>query len=409
MLKKLSCLLILVGLNVSIAAISNNYELQSPEENSILIDNTTMLKSTNAEYLQASHSKELDQKMYEPMQHTHPSFIVLHYTVTTTIEQTMDTFYRRGVSTHYTIDRNGKIYQHIDHGNVAYHAGISFWRGKANLNWYSIGIEQINTGSDVDKWGDTLPAQPADDQNWETWSEPQYQAVKYLIAKITTEEQEVIKPWNIIGHGDIAPDRKVDPGPYYSWKKLHDEYEIGFWPDDLIVVPEEVVTNLKNDDYILLLHAFGYAKPNFISSVENLEELKKLWPQEKAENNWQIIQTTSNKMTVEQIIKAFQYHYLQEKFSNDISYRSQKLDYATKVMILKCISGIIIANNDANDSYSIRQLQAMLTTGELSFMAQDALTQILLKYTENLADIAPKKNEILNIVKLLTTNDKEDL
>lgn len=102
-----------------------------------------------------------------------------------------------GVSAHYLIDRQGGVYRLVEDKNVSYHAGVSKMPdGRRNVNDFSIGIELMNT-----KTG--------------TYTKAQYEAVNELISHL--KEQHPIK--SIVGHSDIAPDRKTDPWNF-DWKKV---------------------------------------------------------------------------------------------------------------------------------------------------------------------------------------------
>lgn len=323
---------------------SSNYVIDH-NISKIVIDTTKLLKQTNEDYLRANPEKvDLTlKKMYEPRKDITPSFVVLHYTVITTIEQTVDIYYARGVSAHFTIDRNGAAYKHINYDkDVAYHAGLSFWRGKYHLNYHSVGIEQINTGSDVNK--EQSPFKEADDKAWETWPKEQLESTVELVKLLT--KQYDIKPWNIIGHSDCSSGRKIDPGPLFPWKKLHDEYHVGFWPDEDSTITKELADELNHEDYMYLLHTIGYPIHGFIPSVKNIEELD-----EERKKNMKIM---DDNLIDDATISAFQYHYMQDKFEADSTYRAGTLDSSTKIMILRCLKSII---KSVDDNYSLKMLK----------------------------------------------------
>ncbi len=105
--------------------------------------------------------------------------------------------YTRKVSSHFLIRRDGKLIQFVSCLNRAWHAGASNWRGRERCNDFSVGIEL--EGSDFDAF------EPA-----------QYLTLKILIANlISTYPIQAI-----VGHSDIAPGRKTDPGPYFDWAKI---------------------------------------------------------------------------------------------------------------------------------------------------------------------------------------------
>lgn len=104
------------------------------------------------------------------------------------------------VSSHVLIDRAGRLTQFVPFHERAWHAGQSFWRGRANCNDFSIGIELEGTDEE-----------PYDDR--------QYAALVPLIAALQREYPGLAGGW-IAGHADIAPGRKTDPGPAFDWARL---------------------------------------------------------------------------------------------------------------------------------------------------------------------------------------------
>ena len=111
-----------------------------------------------------------------------------------------DTIKDLKVSSHFVIDRTGKIYQFVSVYDRAWHAGLSSFKSQDNCNDFSLGIELI--GSDYAPFEDS-----------------QYDSLNKLI-KILCSSFPGIKKENIVGHSEIAPDRKTDPGPFFDWSKL---------------------------------------------------------------------------------------------------------------------------------------------------------------------------------------------
>lgn len=105
--------------------------------------------------------------------------------------------YTRRVSAHFLIRRNGSLIQFVSCLARAWHAGVSNWQGRERCNDFSVGIEL--EGSD-----------------FEIFEQAQYQTLSYLIAALNNAYQIQA----IVGHSDIAPGRKTDPGPYFDWKQL---------------------------------------------------------------------------------------------------------------------------------------------------------------------------------------------
>lgn len=136
--------------------------------------------------------------------------IVLHYTDFLTIKESLDflTDLASNVSAHYLISENGIIYQLVADEKRAWHAGISHWNGKDNLNHNSIGIELQNGGMTYK----TLYGE------WPPYPETQMHALAELIADLQMRFNIPVE--NIVGHNEIAPDRKIDPGPHFDWAHL---------------------------------------------------------------------------------------------------------------------------------------------------------------------------------------------
>jgi N-acetylmuramoyl-L-alanine amidase len=121
------------------------------------------------------------------------------------------------VSAHYVVHEEGHVQQLVEEEARAWHAGVGNWRGIDNINSASIGIEIVNGGHNFPT-EDGLPPYP----------DAQINAVIALCHEII--ERHAIKPWNIIGHSDIAPDRKEDPGEHFPWSGLA-AAGIGLWAE----------------------------------------------------------------------------------------------------------------------------------------------------------------------------------
>lgn len=193
--------------------------------------------------------------------------IVVHYTVGN-FESSIKWFTSprdnggQGVSTHYLVsDKNSNhIYQLVGPKLRAWHAGVSKWMGIDNLNHRSLGIEIVNPGY--------TPANATDRNTvvWSTYPEPQIKATAYLI-KGLVKKYNINPLTNIVGHGDISPGRKVDPGPL-CWQALHKEllkHKINILPNQKLVAQFEKSTVLydttKQEGCAALqqtLHRIGY-------------------------------------------------------------------------------------------------------------------------------------------------------
>ena len=142
-------------------------------------------------------------------------FIVLHYTGMQServcIKRLIDK--KSKVSTHYLINRTGSITRMVDDQNTAWHAGKSKWKNFINLNDQSIGIELVNQGHQF---------------GYENFSKKQISKL-ILLCKFLIKKYK-IKYSNILGHSDIAPLRKKDPGEKFPWYLLSKK-KIGYWHD----------------------------------------------------------------------------------------------------------------------------------------------------------------------------------
>jgi N-acetylmuramoyl-L-alanine amidase len=177
-------------------------------------------------------------------------FLVLHYTVSDR-PSSIKILTEQQVSAHYLLTDEPKptIYNLVDETNAAWHAGNSSWKNFTQLNNSSIGIEIVNPG-----WQDT--------PNGRVYAPfPQYQidALIPLVRDIVTRHH--ITPDNVLGHSDIAPLRKQDPGPMFPWKQLADAGLVA-WPDATRVAVVTPVFQAQLPDvawYQKKLATWGYA------------------------------------------------------------------------------------------------------------------------------------------------------
>ncbi len=158
--------------------------------------------------------------------------LVLHYTAEA-LEASRRSLVesRFQVSAHYLVpaapgdDQVFTIYRLVPEERRAWHAGISYWQGDRMLNASSIGIEIVNLG---------FPAQdegaPPMLRRWYPYPAAQIDVVARLAAGIIARHE--ILPHKVVGHSDVAPGRKSDPGPLFPWEMLFSQYQIGAWPDD---------------------------------------------------------------------------------------------------------------------------------------------------------------------------------
>ena len=176
-------------------------------------------------------------------------FLVIHFT-SEPFEPSLKILTQGPVSSHYLVDIDPPvIYRLVDEDRRAWHAGLSSWQGNTNLNSASIGIEIVNTGLDKATG------------RWAEYPEPQVRAVLELVRDIVKRHR--IRPDRIVGHSDIAPQRKVDPGPRFPWKRLADEGLIP-WPDAAKVAERRAGHEAQLPDvawFQRMLEKHGFAVP----------------------------------------------------------------------------------------------------------------------------------------------------
>ncbi|KPX57441.1 MULTISPECIES: N-acetylmuramoyl-L-alanine amidase [Pseudomonas syringae group] len=207
-------------------------------------------------------------------------YVVMHYT-STSMEKSLQLLTHGEVSSHYLIgdDSNATIYKLVDESARAWHAGESEWEGRTWLNSSSIGIEIVNPG-----FKDT----PAG-RLWYPYTEAQIQSITVLLKDIVKRNK--IDPKHIIGHSDIAPTRKQDPGPLFPWKRLAAE-GLGIWPDERLVAQHQALlaTNLPSISWFQQqLARLGYSTP----------------------------QTGELDTATRQVLAAFQMHYRPARFDGE--------------------------------------------------------------------------------------------
>jgi N-acetylmuramoyl-L-alanine amidase len=166
------------------------------------------------------------------------SMVVLHYTgmadAAAAIERLRDP--EAKVSCHYLVSEDGQVLRMVDEEKRAWHAGRSWWRGIQDVNSASIGIEIVNPGHEF---------------GYRPFPEPQMQALVPLLADIVARRH--IRPVNVVGHSDIAPARKQDPGELFDWGRLA---RLG------LALPRPVKNlmdpNWTDAGFLLALERFGY-------------------------------------------------------------------------------------------------------------------------------------------------------
>ncbi|MFZ1181289.1 MAG: N-acetylmuramoyl-L-alanine amidase [Herbaspirillum sp.] len=179
----------------------------------------------------AAYTYTIDTSIQSPNQNSRVRTLVLHYTAETLADSIASlTDPQKSTSSHYLVPdaANGsgrfRIYALVPESRRAWHAGVSYWQGERMLNASSVGIEVVNLG---------FPAQdenaPQMNRRWYPYSDAQIDVVGRLAADVIARHE--ILPQKVVGHSDVAPGRKWDPGPLFPWQKLYTQYGIGAWPE----------------------------------------------------------------------------------------------------------------------------------------------------------------------------------
>ena len=209
-------------------------------------------------------------------------FVIIHYTgMQSEIESiTRLKNPKSKVSCHYLISRKGHVIQMVKDKNVAWHAGKSKWKNFVNLNNNSIGIELVNKGHQF---------------GYQSFSTKQIKSLIKL-CKILKKKYS-IKKENFLGHSDIAPLRKTDPGEKFPWKKLS-AFKLGKWIR-------------KGNNFVILNK----------SKFENLffKNLKKI--------GYRYFSINKRKSTDKKIVKSFQQHYLPKNVTGKIDLKTLRVSH----------------------------------------------------------------------------------
>ena len=235
------------------------------------------------------------------------NYIIIHYSAIKSYKEALSHLSERKnkVSSHFFINKSGEIFYLVDVVNRAWHAGRSYWKGIIDINSESIGIEMDNSGHHYD---------------FENYTPKQInsliQLLKYISIKFNINKQ------NILGHSDISPYRKIDPGERFPWKKLK-KNNLSFFPNELFQNTKykierylEKKLDNRNKKYRLLymLNKIGY----------DIRAAKK------------------DKKKYYMLIKAYQMHYRQSLISG-------KLDLETYNLILSHYNEVLTKDQFSNN------------------------------------------------------------
>ncbi len=168
-----------------------------------------------------------------------PELVVLHYTAMDSCAEALARLCDPAaeVSAHYLIDADGTVLQLVDEAQRAWHAGAGSWGGRDDVNSRSIGIELYNPG-----------AHP--------FPEPQMAALEHLLAGVL--DRHGIAPEGVIGHSDMAPGRKHDPGPRFDWRRLA-RRGLSVWPATPPALPAPGAAGTDAQRMARAASRFGYA------------------------------------------------------------------------------------------------------------------------------------------------------
>lgn len=166
------------------------------------------------------HERYLPDGCYSPRELSSVDLIVIHYIsakyyrpeAAYDMQAVWDLLAEHGLSAHYLIGRNGIIWQLVPEHRRAYHAGKSERQGRKRCNEFSLGIELVGDG-------ETL------------FTEAQYASLGYLLAKRLCDHGLTVD--DIAGHSDIAPGRKVDPGPHFDWQRVRNQLTAINWEPEV--------------------------------------------------------------------------------------------------------------------------------------------------------------------------------
>ena len=241
----------------------------------------------------------------------HPvDMLVFHYTGMETGQQALDRMCDPAaeVSAHYMIWEDGRVVQLVGEDKRAWHAGVSSWKGDADLNSRSIGIEIVNGGHDWPLAGDVLPPYPTE----------QIDALIEL-SKGILERWDI--PFNrIVGHSDIAPARKDDPGEHFPWDRLA-QAGIGKWPLSISDNSDEPENDDKTGSVLKEgphLIGRGLGPGDDKKAVERMQTML-------AEIGYELDPSGIYDSATESVVRAFQRRWLQDQVTGWTDIRTLRM------------------------------------------------------------------------------------
>ena len=204
-------------------------------------------------------------------------FVIIHYTGMQSEIESIKRLksIKHKVSCHYLINRKGQITQMVKDKHIAWHAGKSKWKNYYNLNKNSLGIELVNKGHKI---------------YYQSFTNIQIKSLIKLCKLIKKKYR--VKKENFLGHSDIAPLRKIDPGEKFPWERLS-KHKIGRW-------------------YHIKKKMFKFEK----------KEMDKLFFQNLDKIGYKYFKKNLRKKTDKKIIKSFQQHYLPKNITGKIDQKT---------------------------------------------------------------------------------------
>ena len=213
-------------------------------------------------------------------------FIIIHYTGMQSEIESIKRLksVKSKVSCHYLINRKGLVRQMVDDNKVAWHAGKSKWKTFRNLNEFSIGIELVNRGHEF---------------GYQNFSSSQIATLIKLCNKL--KKKYKVKKENFLGHSDIAPLRKLDPGEKFPWRRLG-KLNIGTWYKKRNIKKKTKSISQKKIEQLFFtnIHKIGYRYFKI---------------------------NRRNKKKDKLIIRSFQQHYLPEKVTGKIDKKTLQISH----------------------------------------------------------------------------------
>ena len=235
------------------------------------------------------------------------NYIIIHYSAIKSYKEALSYLSERKnkVSSHFFINKSGEIFYLVDLKNRAWHAGRSYWKGIIDINSESIGIEMDNSGHHYD---------------FENYNPKQIKSLIRLLKYISKRFN--INKQNVLGHSDISPYRKIDPGERFPWKKLN--------KNNLSFLPNKLLRNKKNKIERYLEKKID----NRNKKYRLLYMLNKI--------GYDIRAAKKDKKKYYMLIKAYQMHYRQSLISG-------KLDLETYNLILSHYNEMLTKDQFSNN------------------------------------------------------------